>query len=70
MSDLQMTAAGVEGRLISPVGEGRFRSPLFGRFNLMNLLQAVGVLLQQQLPLSVLLRPSAVSAECPAGWSG
>ena len=55
MSDLQMTAAGVEGRLISPVGEGRFRSPLLGRFNLMNLLQAVGVLLQQQLPLSVLL---------------
>ena len=55
MSDLQMTAAGVEGRLISPVGEGRFRSPLLGRFNLMNLLQAVGVLLQQQLPLPVLL---------------
>ena len=55
MADLQMTAAGVEGRLISPVGEGRFRSPLLGRFNLMNLLQAVGVLLQQQLPLPVLL---------------
>ncbi len=55
MSDLQMTAAGVEGRLISPAGEGRFRSPLLGRFNLMNLLQAVGVLLQQQLPLPVLL---------------
>ena len=55
MSDLQMTAAGVEGRLISPLGEGRFRSPLLGRFNLMNLLQAVGVLLQQQLPLPVLL---------------
>ena len=55
MSDLRMTAAGVEGRLISPVGEGRFRSPLLGRFNLMNLLQAVGVLLQQQLPLPVML---------------
>ena len=55
MTELQMTGAGVEGRLISPVGEGRFRSPLLGRFNLMNLLQAVGVLLQQQLPLPVLL---------------
>ena len=55
MSDLQMTATGVEGRLISPLGDGRFRSPLLGRFNLMNLLQAVGVLLQQQLPLPVLL---------------
>ena len=37
------------------MGEGRFRSPLLGRFNLMNLLQAVGVLLQRQLPLPVLL---------------
>ena len=55
MDDLRMTGSGVEGRLISPVGEGRFQSPLLGRFNLMNLLQAVGVLLQQQLPLPALL---------------
>ena len=46
-----------------------FRSPLLGRFNLMNLLQAVGVLLQQQLPLPVLLEAIGVSAVCPAGWS-
>ena len=55
MVDLEMTGCGVEGRLISPAGEGIFRSPLLGRFNLMNLLQAVGSLLQQGLPLAPLL---------------
>ena len=53
--DLEMGAGGVRGRLVSPAGEGAFRSPLVGRFNLMNLLQAVGALLQQQLPLALLL---------------
>ena len=56
MEDLSMTSRGVSGRLISPLGEGAFQSPLLGRFNLMNLLQAVGVLLQQHLPLPDLLR--------------
>ncbi len=55
MVDLVMTGSGVDGRLISPCGEGTFRSPLLGRFNLMNVLQAVGVLLQQDLPLQPLL---------------
>jgi UDP-N-acetylmuramoyl-L-alanyl-D-glutamate--2,6-diaminopimelate ligase len=55
ISDLVMGADGVSGRLHSPTGEGPFRSPLVGRFNLMNLLQAVGVLLQQGLPLPLLL---------------
>ena len=55
MVDLVMTGHGVEGRLLSPSGEGQFRSPLLGRFNLMNLLQAVGALLQQGLPLAPLL---------------
>jgi UDP-N-acetylmuramoyl-L-alanyl-D-glutamate--2,6-diaminopimelate ligase len=45
----------VRGRLITPLGEGPFVSPLLGRFNLMNLLQAVGVLVQCQLPLMPLL---------------
>jgi UDP-N-acetylmuramoyl-L-alanyl-D-glutamate--2,6-diaminopimelate ligase len=53
--DLQMGAGGVRGTLISPVGRGPFRSPLVGRFNLMNLLQAVGALLQQGIPLEPLL---------------
>jgi UDP-N-acetylmuramoyl-L-alanyl-D-glutamate--2,6-diaminopimelate ligase len=55
VSDLAMGASGVTGTLHTPVGEGRFHSPLVGRFNLMNLLQAVGVLAQQGLPLSQLL---------------
>jgi UDP-N-acetylmuramoyl-L-alanyl-D-glutamate--2,6-diaminopimelate ligase len=55
ISDLRMAAGGVEGQLITPLGSGAFTSPLMGRFNLMNLLQAVGVLLQQDLPLEPLL---------------
>jgi UDP-N-acetylmuramoyl-L-alanyl-D-glutamate--2,6-diaminopimelate ligase len=53
--DLKMAADGVAGTLVSPVGEGAFRSPLVGRFNLMNLLQAVGVLAQLEIPLARLL---------------
>ena len=53
--DPEMGSRGVRGTLVSPQGEGVFSSPLVGRFNLMNLLQAVGVLLQQGLPLSPLL---------------
>ena len=59
MADLAMTSQGVTGRLISPRGDGLFSSPLLGRFNLMNLLQAVGVLLQQDLPLPLLLEAIA-----------
>ena len=55
MEQLQFSADGVSGLLISPVGSGHFRSPLLGRFNLMNQLQAVGALLQQGLPLEPLL---------------
>lgn len=55
MGDLRMTSAGVDGLLVTPLGEGRFHSPLVGRFNLMNLMQAVGALLQQGLPLGLLL---------------
>ena len=54
--DLEMGAGGMRGLLVSPAGEGAFQSPLVGRFNLMNLLQAVGVLLQQELPLALLLQ--------------
>jgi UDP-N-acetylmuramoyl-L-alanyl-D-glutamate--2,6-diaminopimelate ligase len=46
---------GVSGTLHSPCGSGSFRSPLVGRFNLMNLLQAVGVLVQRDLPLELVL---------------
>ena len=55
ITDLELGSDGVRGRLVSPVGDGLFRSPLVGRFNLMNLLQAVGALLQQGIPLAPLL---------------
>jgi UDP-N-acetylmuramoyl-L-alanyl-D-glutamate--2,6-diaminopimelate ligase len=55
ISDLEMGSQGVSGTLHTPSGSGSFRSPLVGRFNLMNLLQAVGVLVQQQMPLPQLL---------------
>jgi UDP-N-acetylmuramoyl-L-alanyl-D-glutamate--2,6-diaminopimelate ligase len=56
VADLELASDGMAGTLITPVGEGRFRSPLVGRFNLMNLLQAVGVLAQQGVPLPLLLQ--------------
>ena len=51
MEQLQFSSEGVSGVLVSPMGSGPFHSPLLGRFNLMNQLQAVGALLQQGLPL-------------------
>jgi UDP-N-acetylmuramoyl-L-alanyl-D-glutamate--2,6-diaminopimelate ligase len=55
ISDLHMAADGVRGLLRTPEGSGPFHSPLVGRFNLMNLLQAVGILQLQGLPLAGLL---------------
>ena len=55
ITDLTMAAGGVSGTLITPRGSGAFRSPLVGRFNLMNLLQAVGVLVQQEFPVAQVL---------------
>ena len=55
ISDLKVVNGRFSGVLSSPVGHGEFSSPLLGRFNLMNLLQAVGVLLQHGFPISDLL---------------
>jgi UDP-N-acetylmuramoyl-L-alanyl-D-glutamate--2,6-diaminopimelate ligase len=55
ISDLRMEADGVNGVLRTPLGSGAFQSPLVGRFNLMNLLQAVGILQLQGIPLPRLL---------------
>ena len=59
MEQLQFSADGVSGVLVSPAGRGPFRSALLGRFNLMNQLQAVGALLQQGVPLVPLLEALA-----------
>tara|TARA_Y100001968_G_scaffold180975_1_gene165758 strand:+ start:1 stop:876 length:876 start_codon:yes stop_codon:yes gene_type:complete len=54
-SNLQLMQDGYKGELHSPVGSGNFFSPLIGDFNLMNILQAVGVLIQRGFPLNDLL---------------
>ena len=55
INDLEITPLGLKGRLYTPEGEGSFISPLIGHFNLMNLLQSIGVLVQRGLPLPDLL---------------
>ncbi len=55
VTDLNINSKGSEGLLHTPCGKGIFTSPLVGRFNLMNLLEAIGVLLQQGILLEDLL---------------
>jgi UDP-N-acetylmuramoyl-L-alanyl-D-glutamate--2,6-diaminopimelate ligase len=50
-----MAADGVSGVLHTPEGSGPFHSTLLGRFNLMNMMQAVGVLQLQGFALPRLL---------------
>tara|TARA_Y100001968_G_scaffold232944_1_gene215791 strand:- start:11659 stop:13185 length:1527 start_codon:yes stop_codon:yes gene_type:complete len=52
---IELISEGIKGHLYSPAGNGVFVSSLIGRFNLMNLLQAIGVLVQQKLPLQKIL---------------
>tara|TARA_Y100001968_G_C19326422_1_gene701990 strand:- start:146 stop:1234 length:1089 start_codon:yes stop_codon:yes gene_type:complete len=56
ITNIEMTSLGFKGHLYTPAGDGLFVSPLIGHFNLMNLLQSVGVLIQQQLPLQNILK--------------
>ncbi len=55
ISNLQIMQDGCEGKLHTPYGVEKFFSPLIGDFNLMNILQAVGVLVQRGFPLNELL---------------
>ncbi len=55
ITEIKKTSQGTEGLLHSPAGNGRFISPLIGNFNLMNFLQAVGILIQHDYPLQSLL---------------
>ena len=54
-TNLQTIQDGYKGNLHTPLGSGRFFSPLIGDFNLMNILQAVGILVQRGFPLNDLL---------------
>ncbi len=55
ISNLQIMQDGYKGKLHTPYGSGNFFSPLIGDFNLMNILQAVGILVQRGFPLDDLL---------------
>ncbi len=55
ISNLQIMQDGYKGKLHTPLGEENFFSPLIGDFNLMNILQAVGILVQRGFPLNDLL---------------
>ena len=55
MSNLQIVNHGYKGKLHTPFGSENFFSPLIGDFNLMNILQAVGILVQRGFPLNDLL---------------
>jgi UDP-N-acetylmuramoyl-L-alanyl-D-glutamate--2,6-diaminopimelate ligase len=65
VEDLVMGADGIQGTLLTPLGRGPFHSPLVGRFNLMNLLEAVGALQQQGIPLAQLLEAQATFRGVP-----
>ncbi len=56
IKEIEINSSGfTKGLLISPFGEGYFSSRLCGHFNLMNILQAVGILLQQGFSMPLLL---------------
>ncbi len=55
ISNLQIMQDGYKGKLHTPLGSQSFSSPLIGHFNLMNILQAVGILVQRGFSLNDLL---------------
>ncbi len=55
ISNLQIMQDGYKGKLHTPFGAENFFSPLIGDFNLMNILQAVGILVQRGFLLNDLL---------------
>ncbi len=55
ISNLQILQDGYKGKLHTPLGSENFFSPLIGEFNLMNILQAVGILVQRGFSLKDLL---------------
>ncbi len=64
-TDLNYSAAGVSGTLMTPMGAASFTSPLVGRFNLENLLAATGAVLHLGVSLDVLTAALAVFGGVP-----
>ena len=56
ITQLEIDEKGAKGLIHTPVGVGGFSTRLIGNFNLMNLLQSVGVLVQVGLPFQELLK--------------
>lgn len=54
-AEAQLDDSGIHARLVTPQGERLLRSPLLGRFNLSNLLAAIGALLGMDQPLDQIL---------------
>ena len=51
----QLDDSGIHARLVTPQGERSLRSPLLGRFNVSNVLAAIGALLGMNYPLDEIL---------------
>jgi UDP-N-acetylmuramoyl-L-alanyl-D-glutamate--2,6-diaminopimelate ligase len=54
--ETQLDDSGIHARLVTPQGERSLRSPLLGRFNVSNVLAAVGALLGMDYPLDEILK--------------
>ena len=55
MSNIVFNRQGATGEISTPYGKSKFTTPLIGKFNLMNLLQAIGSMLQHGFSLQPLL---------------
>lgn len=64
-TDLDYSAAGVNGKLVTPLGNAAFTSPLVGRFNLENLLAAAGAALYLGVSLDALIAALAAFGGVP-----
>ncbi len=63
--DIELTPAGFTARVETPLGAGTLHAPLLGRFNVANLLAALGVLLLRGMPLATALARLAAVTPVP-----
>ena len=66
---ITLSLAGTRFRAKTPLGVLEVASPLLGRFNVQNLLAALGAALALGLPAEAALRGLVSSPESPAAWS-
>jgi UDP-N-acetylmuramoyl-L-alanyl-D-glutamate--2,6-diaminopimelate ligase len=63
--DLHSSVDGIQGILVTPAGEVAFSSGLVGRYNLSNILAAVGVGIALELPLAAISQGISRQAKVP-----